>query len=176
MSSIGTLGNNRGSTSFPYSSDGTTLENNPDSGIESQQLEEIEKGNKLKVDQSNKERVNGDESDDEGDEKKKPSKIKQATAMVVSFSATVTSTYLNAHPIIIVGLASLFGSAGKSVMRNVPRKLRYSLVTAVATAGFVADYYMPVKLYLGPIMSSLVIACLSRSQKLYIIGKSPKDK
>ena len=118
-----------------------------------------------------------DDSDEECDDKKakRPSKLKQITAIALSASAAFATNYLDCNPIITVGSAALFSSAGKTVLRNIPIKYRYPLVIALTALGFVADYYNPVNLNIGPVCATLLFSCLSRTQKLYLLGKLSKD-
>ena len=118
-----------------------------------------------------------DDSDDEVDNKKanKPSTLKQITAIALSASAALATNYFDCNPIITVGAAALFSSAGKTVLRNISIKYRYPLVVGLTALGFVADYYNPINLNVGPICATLLFSCLSRTQKLYLLGKLSKD-
>lgn len=117
-----------------------------------------------------------DEDDDEISSQNFPSIAKITTVSLAAFAATSLAMYYKANPIVYVGLSQILGTTLKSALRRVPIKTRYISVITTAGLGYLADCFNPIKLNFGPILSMASISCFARTAKLWIIGRSDKDK
>lgn len=120
--------------------------------------------------------VDSDSDDDEKVEKKQPSKLRTGIVIAAAATGTVAAIFLKAQPIITVGLSGLLGTMSKSVLRRVPIKVRY-IGLGVALGGAIAfDTLVYSGLNLSAVVGGLGLSCISRTAKLWTLGKLEKDR
>lgn len=122
---------------------------------------------------------NSDEDDDSDDEtcsKKAPSKKKVLLMTVVFASATFAAMYFKLNPVVSVPIAGLFGTNVKTFTRRVPRKPRYFILIATTLSGWGLDVITGSRFSFGPVFTSVLLSSVSRTQKLFVLGKLSKDK
>lgn len=144
-------------------------------------------GSEISVEKQKKKKKNkvdddGDSDDEEVDKKHRPSKKKLFLITTVQSVAAICVMYFQVNPVVSVPVVGLYGSNVKTIARRVGRKKRYAILTLLTVAGYVVDYYavkrvvnVPTGIF-GPIATSVLVAVLSRTMKLFILGKLKKDK
>jgi hypothetical protein len=121
--------------------------------------------------------VEVDSDDDEVyDTKKAPSKSKAAIAIGLASIATLTAIYYEANPIITVGLVNAIGSMSKSFLRRIPRPIRYTGIGVALASGIAFDTLVTNRLQTAAIFGGIALSCICRTAKLFILGKTSKDK
>ena len=135
-----------------------------------------EKKKKIKEDGS-------DSDDEEASTIKLPSAKKAIIITTIATTGLLLSTYFKMHPLVPVGFSMLAGTTTKTLLRRVQRIPRYISLASLTAAGFAVDYLAPSpvnKFNFGPIALSFAIPAISRSLKLWMLGKlekdNPKDK
>ena len=129
-----------------------------------------------KMKKKKKEEDDNDDSDDEMPAKKGPSKwrlFSMTTCLAVIIFAVM---YFQVNPVVTVPIAGLFGTNVKSITRKIGRKKRYIFLGICVVNGWCLDALTGYKFSFGPIATSAAISALSRTQKLFILGKMHKDR